>query len=40
MIAPGLAGIDTITTLHNYERIINKNSTWGITKGNPIMKKL
>ena len=40
MIAPGLAGIDTITTLHNYERIINKNSTWGITKGNPIHEEI
>ena len=40
MIAPGLAGIDTITTLHNYERIINKNSTWGITNGNPIHEEI
>ena len=40
MIAPGLAGIDTITTLHNYERIINKNSTWGIISGNPIHEEI
>ena len=40
MIAPGLAGIDTITTLHNYERIINKNSTWGIIEGNPIHEEI
>ena len=36
MIAPGLAGFDTIMALHNSKMIGNKNSTWGITYGNPI----
>ncbi|NCG35580.1 MAG: nickel-dependent lactate racemase [Dehalococcoidales bacterium] len=40
MIAPGLAGIETIVNLHDYERIENSNSTWGITEGNPIHEEI
>ena len=36
MVAPGLAGINTILDLHNFDRIAHENSTWGITKNNPI----
>jgi nickel-dependent lactate racemase len=36
MVAPGLAGLDTVMTLHNAERIGHPNATWGVTEGNPI----
>tara|TARA_B100001142_G_C14333499_1_gene654988 strand:+ start:229 stop:1491 length:1263 start_codon:yes stop_codon:yes gene_type:complete len=36
MIAPGLAGIDTIMELHGSEMIKHPNSRWGQTIGNPI----
>ena len=36
MVAPGLAGFDTIMGLHSADLIAHPNSTWGITKGNPI----
>jgi len=36
MVAPGLAGLETVMTLHNAARIGHPNSTWGITRGNPI----
>ena len=36
MIAPGLAGIDTIMELHGSEMIKDTNSRWGKTIGNPI----
>jgi len=36
MIAPGLAGFETIMKLHDAEMIGNPKSTWGITVGNPI----
>ena len=36
MVAPGLAGLDTVMTLHDAERIAHPNATWGITEGNPI----
>jgi len=36
MIAPGLAGFETIMNLHNAEMIANPNSRWGVTEGNPI----
>ena len=36
MVAPGLAGFETIMKLHNYEMISNASSQWGITDGNPI----
>jgi nickel-dependent lactate racemase len=36
MVAPGLAGFDTILGLHGAGLIAHPNSTWGITEGNPI----
>jgi lactate racemase len=36
MVAPGLAGLDTVLVLHDAARIAHPNATWGITEGNPI----
>jgi nickel-dependent lactate racemase len=36
MVAPGLAGLDTVMTLHDAVRIGHRKATWGITQGNPI----
>jgi nickel-dependent lactate racemase len=36
MVAPGLAGFDTIMGLHGAVLIAHPSSTWGITEGNPI----
>ncbi len=36
MVAPGLAGFQTIMRLHDARMIGHPNSTWGITEGNPI----
>ena len=36
MIAPGLAGFDTIMRLHNAAMIAHPNARWGATRGNPI----
>ena len=36
MVAPGLAGLDTVMTLHDARRIGHPNATWGITEGNPV----
>jgi lactate racemase len=36
MVAPGLASIDTVLTLHDAPRIGHPNATWGVTVGNPI----
>lgn len=36
MIAPGLAGFETIMNLHNSRMISNPKSIWGVTVGNPI----
>ena len=36
MVAPGLAGLETVMTLHNAARIGHPKATWGITEGNPI----
>jgi nickel-dependent lactate racemase len=36
MVAPGLAGLDTVLTLHDSARIADPRATWGITEGNPI----
>ena len=36
MIAPGLAGFETIMNLHDSGMINHPNSKWGITHGNPI----
>jgi nickel-dependent lactate racemase len=36
MVAPGLAGLETVMTLHDARRIGHPNATWGITEGNPV----
>ena len=36
LVAPGLAGLETIMHLHNAELIGDANSTWGVTSNNPI----
>ncbi|MYD51981.1 MAG: nickel-dependent lactate racemase [Dehalococcoidia bacterium] len=36
MVAPGLAGFDTIMQLHNAERIAHPMATWGVIHGNPV----
>jgi nickel-dependent lactate racemase len=36
MIAPGLAGLDTVMTLHDARRIGDPRAVWGITEGNPV----
>lgn len=36
MVAPGLAALDTVMTLHDARRIGHPSATWGITEGNPI----
>lgn len=36
MVAPGLAGFDTVMKLHSAALIADPNSTWGVIEGNPI----
>ena len=36
MVAPGLAGFETIMNLHDSDMINHPNSKWGVTHGNPI----
>jgi lactate racemase len=36
MVAPGLAGLDTVLVLHDAARIGDLSATWGITVGNPV----
>ena len=36
MVAPGLAGLKTVMTLHDAHRIGHPIATWGVTEGNPI----
>jgi lactate racemase len=36
MVAPGLAGLETVLILHDARRIGHPNATWGVTEGNPI----
>ena len=36
LVAPGLAGLETIMVLHSADRIRHPNAIWGITHGNPI----
>ncbi|MBI4266396.1 MAG: nickel-dependent lactate racemase [Acidobacteria bacterium] len=36
MVAPGLAGLDTVLALHNADRIGHPGATWGVTEGNPV----
>ena len=36
MVAPGLAGLDTVLTLHDAARVGDPRSTWGIIAENPL----
>lgn len=36
MVAPGLAGLETVLTLHDARRIGDPAARWGVTEGNPI----
>lgn len=36
MVAPGLAGLETVMTLHDASRIGSPKATWGIIEGNPV----
>jgi lactate racemase len=36
MVAPGLAGLETVLVLHDAARIGDPRATWGITHGNPV----
>jgi nickel-dependent lactate racemase len=36
MVAPGLAGLDTVMTLHDAARIAHPRATFGVIEGNPI----
>ena len=36
MVAPGLAGLETVLTLHDASRIGSAQATWGICEGNPV----
>lgn len=36
MVAPGLAGLDTVLALHDAGRIGDERATWGVTVGNPV----
>ncbi|MCO5972259.1 nickel-dependent lactate racemase [Actinoallomurus soli] len=36
LVAPGLAGLETVLTLHDAARIGHPSATWGVTHGNPV----
>jgi nickel-dependent lactate racemase len=36
MVAPGLAGLETVLTLHDASRIGDPQATWGVCEGNPV----
>jgi lactate racemase len=36
LVAPGLAGLDTVLTLHDAARIGSEAATWAICEGNPV----
>jgi lactate racemase len=36
LVAPGLAGLDTVLVLHDAARIGHPRATWGLTEGNPV----
>ena len=36
LVAPGLAGLETVLTLHDAARIGDPRATWGVTEGNPV----
>ena len=36
LVAPGLAGLETVLTLHDARRIGDPNATWAVCEGNPV----
>ena len=36
MVAPGLAGLETVLVLHDARHVGHPKATWGVTQGNPI----
>ena len=36
MVAPGLAGLDTVMVLHDAKRIGHPRAVWGVMEGNPV----
>jgi nickel-dependent lactate racemase len=36
LVAPGLAGLDTVLTLHDARRIGDEHAVWGVCEGNPV----
>jgi lactate racemase len=36
LVAPGLAGLETVLTLHDATRIGSPRATWGVCEGNPV----
>ncbi|MDX3235182.1 nickel-dependent lactate racemase [Streptomyces sp. ME03-5709C] len=36
LVAPGLAGLETVLVLHDAARIGDARATWGVTHGNPV----
>jgi nickel-dependent lactate racemase len=36
LVAPGLAGLETVLTLHDAARIGDARATWGVCEGNPV----
>jgi lactate racemase len=36
LVAPGLAGLDTVLTLHDARRIGDPGATWAVCEGNPV----
>jgi lactate racemase len=36
LVAPGLAGLDTVLTLHDARRIGDARAVWGVCEGNPV----
>lgn len=36
LVAPGLAALETVLTLHDAARIGHPSATWGVTHGNPV----
>jgi nickel-dependent lactate racemase len=36
MVAPGLAGLETVLVLHDARHIGHPKATWGVTEGNPV----
>ncbi len=40
LVYPGIASLENIKVAHGYKILSDKNSTWGITKGNPVWELL